>query len=438
MQVSVETTKGLERRMTVTVPKEKVEGEVEKRLKSLAGKAKVQGFRPGKAPFKVIRQKYAEDVRHEVRGELIQSSFYEALTEKELRPAGRPYIEPAAAGENADLEFTATFEVYPDFELKGLDKMKIERPVAEVTDADVDKLIETLRKQHSEWVAADRAAKMDDQVVVNFVGTIDGEEFEGGTGNEVDVVLGAKRMIPGLEEQLVGTKAGDEVNIKVTFPEDYPAKELAGKAAEFATQVLKVNEAKLPEVDAEFAKNFGVEEGGVEALNKQVRENLEKELQQTINSRVKARVFDALVGLKLCEVPQALVDGEIEKLMEQRKQMLVQYGGTGHAPDLDAAEFQEEAERRVALGLLLAEIVHKNEIKVTPARLKEEVEKLAAGYQDPESVVKYYYSNKEQLSQLENATLEEVAVEWVLEQAKVTDKKSSFDELMNPGQTAAK
>lgn len=437
MQVSVETTKGLERRMTVTVPKEDIENEVEKRLKSLAGKAKIQGFRPGKAPFKVIRQKYAEDVRQEVKGDLIQSSFYEALSKQELRPAGRPYIEPAAGGADADLEFTATFEVYPEVEIKGLDKIKIERPVAEVTDADVDQLIETLRKQHAEWVEVDRAAKMDDQVVVNFVGTIDGEAFQGGTGNDVDVVLGAKRMIPGLEEQLVGTKAGDEVNVKVTFPDDYPAKDLAGKAAEFATTVLKVNESRLPEVDEELAKNFGVTEGGVEAFKKQIRDNLEKELEQTIKNRVKNSVFDALVALKLCEVPKALVDGEIQNLMEQRKQMMVQYGGRGRADDLDAAQFEDEAQRRVALGLLLSEIVHKNDIKVSPARLKAEVEKLAAGYQDSDAVVKYYYSNKDQLSQVETATLEELAVDWVLEQAKVTDKKTSFDELMKPGQTAA-
>lgn len=437
MQVSVETTKGLERRMTVTVPKEQLDVEVEKRLKSLAGKVKIQGFRPGKAPFKVVRQNYTAEVLSEVRGELIQSSFYEALTQKELHPAGKPYIEPAQGENGSGLEYTATFEVYPEIELKGLNKIKIEQPLVEVTDEDVDKLIETLRKQKSTWVEVDRAAEMDDQVIVNFVGTIDGEEFEGGTGNGVDVVLGGKRMIPGLEEQLVGAKAGDEVNIKVSFPEEYPAKELAGKPAEFATTVLKVNGPSLPVLDDEFAKKFEVQEGGVEALKIQVRGNMERELQQKIEDRVKARVFDALVALKLCEVPQALVDGEIENLMQQRKQMMIQYGGTGHAPEMNAAEFQDDAERRVALGLLLSEIVMKKEIKVPPARLREEVEALASGHDDPDLVVKQYYSDKERLSQLESATMEKLAVEWVLEQAKVTDKKTAFDDFMNPGQTAA-
>lgn len=423
--------------MTVKVPGENVDNEVEKRLKSLAGKVKIQGFRPGKAPFNVVSQKYAQEVLSEVRGELIQSSFYEALNQEDLHPASKPFVEPTEAEKGSDLEFTATFEVYPQFELKGLDKIKVERPVVEVTDEDVGKLIETLRKQKSTWVEADRAAKMDDQVTVDFIGTIEGEEFDGGTGNSVDVELGAKRMIPGLEEQLVGTKAGDKVNIKVSFPEEYPAKELAGKPAEFATTVLKVNEPSLPPLDDEFMKQFDVQEGGVEALKVQVRGNMERELEQTVNSRVKARVFDALIGLKLCEVPQALVDGEIEKLMQQRKQMMIQYGGSGRAPEMKAAEFQVEAESRVALGLLLSEIVHKKELKVSPARLREEVEKLAAGYEDTDSVVKQYYSDKERLSQLESQTLENMTVEWLVEQAKVTDKKTSFDDLMNQGQTAA-
>lgn len=437
MQVSVETTKGLERRMTVSVPRENLDTEVEKRLKSLAGKVKIDGFRPGKAPFNVIRKKYAGDVQLEVRGDLIQSSFYEALEQEDLRPAGKPFIEPLENDAGDNLEFSATFEVYPDFEIKGLDKLEIERPIVEVVETDVDNMIESLRKQHLEWSEVDREAKMGDQVIVNFVGTIDGEEFQGGTGNDVDVELGAKRMIPGLEEQLVGTKAGDDVNIKVSFPEEYPAKELAGKPAEFATTVLKVMEAVLPELTDEFVKKFDVQEGGIEALRSQVRDNMKKELEQTVQARIRARVFDGLVGLKLCEVPQALVDGEIENLMKQREQMLIQYGGAGRAPEMAPAEFQEEAERRVALGLLLSEIVLKNEIKVPPARLREEVEKLASGYDDPDMVVKHYYSDKERLSQVETATMEKMAVEWVLDQAKVTDQETSFDDLMNPGQTAA-
>ena len=435
MQVSVETTNGLERRMKVIVPKENVDVEIEKRLKELAGRVKLDGFRPGKVPFSVVRKKFAGSVGEEVMGEVMQRSFYEAITQEKLRPAGMPLIEPGDATEN--FEFTATFEVYPEFELKGLDKIKIERPVVEIGDADIDKMLETIRKQRKTWQVVDRAAKEGDQVTIDFVGTIDGEEFKGGTGQQVPVELGSKRMIAGFEEQLVGAKAGQELTLDVTFPEDYHAKDLAGKPVSFATTVSTVEESVLPELTDEFAVEFGVKDGGLDTLKQQVRENMEREAEQTVSSRIREQVFEGLMGLKLLEVPKALVDSEIEVLVKQRQEAMQQYAGAGQVQDVDPAQFETQAQRRVSLGLILSEVIQKNSITVPPARLREAVEKLAASYERPEEVVKYYYGEKERLKELENMTLEEMAVEHVVSQAKVSDKKTPFDALMNPGQTAS-
>lgn len=435
MQVSVETTSGLERRMTVTVPKENIDGEVEKRLKELAGRVKIDGFRPGKVPFSVVRKKFAGSVSQEVMGEVMQNSFYEAVMQEKLHPAGMPLIEPGDATEN--FEFTATFEVYPEFELKGLDKIKVERPVLEISDADLDKMLDTIRAQRKTWQEVDRPAQAGDRVTIDFVGSIDGKEFEGGAGQQVPVELGAKRMITGFEEQLTGTKAGQELTLDVTFPEDYHAKDLAGKAAAFATMVHKVEESVLPELTDEFAAEFGVKEGGLEALRQQVRENMQREAEQAINNRVKEQVFEGLIDLDLLEVPKALVDSEIETLVKQRQEQMQQYAGAGQVQDVDPAQFETQARRRVSLGLILSEVIKTNDITVPPARLREAVEKLAATYERPGEVVKYYYSDKDRLKELENVTLEDMAVEFVLAQAKVTDKAVTFDALMNPGQTAS-
>ena len=435
MQVSVETTSGLERRMTVTVPKENVDGEVEKRLKDLAGRVKIDGFRPGKVPFSVVRKKFAGQVGQEVMGEVMQNSFYEAVTQEKLRPAGMPLIEPGDVNEN--IEFTATFEVYPEFEVKGLEKIKVERPVLEISDADLDKMLDTIRAQRKTWQEVDRAAKTGDKVTIDFVGSVDGEEFEGGAAQQVPVELGAKSMITGFEEQLTGTKAGQELTMNVTFPDDYHAKNLAGKPAAFATTVHKVEESVLPELTDEFAADFGVKEGGLEALKTQIRENMQREAEQAINNRVKEQVFDGLVGLNLLEVPKALVDSEIETLVKQRQEAMQQYAGAGQVQDVDPAQFETQAQRRVSLGLILSEVIQSNKITVPPARLREAVDKLAATYERPEDVVKYYYSDKDRLKEVENVTLEEMAVEAVLEKAKVSDKATAFDALMNPGQTAS-
>jgi trigger factor len=364
----------------------------------------------------------------------MQKSFYEAVMQEKLHPAGTPMIEPGDATEN--FEFTATFEVYPEFEVKGLDKIKIERPVVEIGDADVDKMLETIRKQRKTWGEVDRAAQEGDQLTIDFVGTLDGEEFEGGSAKQVPLELGSKRMIPGFEDQLIGAKAGEERTLNVTFPEEYHAKDLAGKAVQFATTVTKVEEPVLPELNDEFAVEFGVKEGGLDALKQQVRENMQREAEQTVTNRVKEQVFDGLMGLNLLEVPKALVDSEIETLVKQRQEAMQQYGNA-QVQDIDPAQFETQAQRRVSLGLILSEIIKTNDISVPPARLRETVEKMAASYERPEEVVKYYYGDKDRLKEIENVTLEEMAVDYVISQAKVNDKKTAFDALMNPGQTAS-
>jgi trigger factor len=436
MQVSVETTSGLERRMTVAVPKENVDSEVDKRLKDLAGRAKIDGFRPGKVPFSVVRQKFGGQVRQEVMGEVIQNSYYEAVVQEKLRPAGAPHIEPSDADAAGNMEFTATFEVYPEFEIKGLEKIEIERPVVNLGDDDVDKMLETIRKQRKTWKETDRVSQDGDQLTVDFVGSIDGGEFPGGTGKQVPVVLGSNQMIAGFEEQLVGKKAGEECTLSLSFPDDYHAKDLAGKPVEFAVTVIKVEEPVLPDLNDGFAVDFGIKEGGLAALKKQIQENMERETEQTITERVKEQVFDGLLALKLLETPKALVDGEIETLVKQRQEAMQQYGSASQLQDIDPSQFENQAQRRVSLGLILSEVIKANDIKVPPARLREVVEKMAASYERPEDVVKHYYGDKNRLKDLENVTLEEMAVEWVMEQAKVTDKPASFDALMNPGQTA--
>jgi trigger factor len=436
MQVSVETTKGLERRMKVAMPKKGIDSEVQKRLKSLAGRAKIDGFRPGKVPFGVIMKKYGGEVQAEVLNEMMQSSFYQAVTQEKLRPAGVPLIEPGDADSKDSVEFTATFEVYPEFELKGFNKIKVKRPVLEIADADIDKMLETIRKQRKTWQVVDRAGKNGDQVSVDFVGTIDGEEFQGGSAQNIQVELGAGRMIKGFDEQLVGSKAGDELTLSLSFPDDYHASELAGKPVEFATKVNKVEELVLPELDDKFIAEFGVKEGGLEALKVKVRENMEREAQQSIAAKVKEQLFDGLVELKLLDVPRALVDGEIETLVKQRQEAMQQYGG-GQMPETQPSEFEDQARRRVVLGLILAEVIKKNELKVQPAQLREKVENIAASYEHTEEVIKYYYGDKSRLAELENVTLEEMAVDSILEEAKVTDVKTPFDDLMNQGQTAS-
>ncbi|MGD8568991.1 MAG: trigger factor [Gammaproteobacteria bacterium] len=437
MQVSVEATSGLERRMTVQIPKDRLDSEVQARLKKLAGQAKIQGFRPGKVPFNVIKQRYGGQVTREVWGELVQSSYVEAINQEKLHPAGMPQITPVENDEGSgDVSFTATFEVYPEIQLQGLDEINIDRPVLEVGDADIDEMLETLRKQRKEWKPVDRAAEEGDQVIIDFEGFINGEPFEGGTAKEYPLELGAKRMIPGFEDQIVGMKPDEERTISLTFPEEYHAKELAGKAVEFKVKAHKVQASELPELNDAFAESFGIKEGGLQALRDQVKTNMEREAEQKIKSQVKQQVMDGIFEKNQIEVPKALIDGEIENLMQQQRQALG-LTESNQPQEIDPKLFEDQARRRVSLGLILSELIKQNNIKVEPAKLRQTVEEIAAGYERPDEVIKFYYNDKERLAEIENLVLEDEAVDWVVSKASVTDKKVSFNELMNPKPEAA-
>lgn len=425
MQVSVETGEGLERKLTIQVPAETVETEVNNRLNSIKNTVKMDGFRPGKVPLKVVKQKYSGTVLQEVAGELMQSSFRDALTQENLNPAGEPVIHAEELILGQVMEYTATFEVYPEVELAPIADLAIEKVDASVADGDVDNMIDILRKQKMDWAEVDRASADGDRISIDFVGTVDGEKFDGGSANDMPMVLGAGQMIPGFEEKLTGLKASDETTFKVPFPEDYAAKELAGKEAEFAVTVKKVEEPKLPEVDEEFAKAFGVESGDVEQLKSDIRANMERELDRKLRTVLKGNIMDALVEANPIEVPAATVAQEAETL---KKQTEVQTPGS----TLTIDAFMGEAKRRVQLGMILAEVAKTSELKIDADMIKERVEEMAKDYDDPDEFVRYYMGNQEMLSGVQTLVMEDKVVDWIAEQASVSAKNSTFDEVMNP------
>ena len=432
MQVSVETTSGLERRMTVEVPEERIDGEVQNRLKRLARTAKVKGFRPGKVPMKVVAQQYGKQVRDEVVGEVIQATYFEAINQEKLQPAGMPSIEPQVNDQGKSLQYTATFEVMPEVELADLSGTKLEKVVAEVSDEDLEKMIDNLRQQRAEWKPVKRKAKKGDRLNIDFKGTIDGEEFSGNAGEGVQLTIGSGRMIAGFEDGLVGAKAGEELTLDLQFPEDYGHKDVAGKPVQFAVKVNSVEEPLLPEVDEEFAKGFGIGDGSLEALRNEVRQNMERELAQAVSARNKQAVMDKLLELNKIDVPAALVDNEAQNLKQQMmQQMQVPQGKS--MPELDATLFKGEAERRVTLGMLVAEIIQSNELNADEAKVKAKVQEVAATYEHPEEVINWYMADKSRLSQIENLLLEDEVVDWVFGKADVSESKSSFDEVMGRG-----
>lgn len=433
MQVSVERKEGLERTLKVDIPAERIDGAVEERLGRLQKTARLDGFRPGKVPYRVVRDRFGSEVRREVLGELIQSTFQEAVGQEELQPAGSPQIDtPELDPEGGGMSYTATFEVYPEVELAPIDDIEIEKPVAEVTEADVDQMIETLRKQRREFQGVDRAAQQGDQVIIDFVGRVDGEEFQGGTGSDTPIELGSGRMVEGFEEQLEGIQAGETREVEITFPENAGA-ELGGKQAVFEVTAKEVQEGQLPEVDEEFARGFGVESGSIEELRDGLRRNMERELSQALRSRVKKQAMDALVERNPIDVPQRLVQDEIGRLREQMQERL---GGQMDAEQLGDHLFQEEAERRVRLGLVLSEIVRANEITADAESVRAQIDEMAAGYEDPQQVAQYYYQNQEMMQGIEAMVVEEKVVDWALERAQVTEQPTTFNAVMNPDSQA--
>ncbi|QCZ92996.1 trigger factor [Salinimonas iocasae] len=431
MQVSVETTQGLERRLTITVPADSVDSAVKSRLQQLAKTQRINGFRPGKVPVSVIQKRFGQAVRQEVAGDVMQQNFYQAVMQENITPAGMPKFELTKDQRGEDLEFVASFEVYPEVEVKGVDEIEIEKPVVEITDEDLDNMMETLQKQHATWKEVKRKARKDDRVVIDFVGKIDGEEFDGGKAEDFTLELGKDRMIPGFEKPLVGAKKDEDVTVEVTFPEDYHAEALKGKDAVFDVKVKKVEGQQLPDVDDEFAKLFGVEEGGVEALKDEVRKNMQRELDQTLKANVKEDVIAKLLEKNEIDVPQAMVDQEVNALREQAKQRFSQQGGGQNMPDLPAELFTDNAKRRVSIGLILGEIIKTNELKADEEKVNALIETSASAYEDPQEVIDYYKNNDELMQQMQNVALEEQAIEWVLDKAKTQEVTKAFDEVMN-------
>ncbi len=428
MQVSVESGEGLERRLTVALPADQVEAEVDKRLKQIGRTAKLDGFRPGKVPMSILRRNFGGQVLQEVYGHMIETSYHQAIQQEKLSPAGLPKIEPKEATEEGLFSYVATVEVMPEITLAKLEGT-INRPVAEVVEQDIDDMIEKLRKQRVTWNAVERAAAEGDQVKISFKGMIDGEAFEGGSAENVPLVLGSKRMIEGFEAGVVGMVKSDKRSIELKFPEDYRVAELAGKPVTFEVEVNEVAEQVLPAVDEAFAKEFGAEEG-VDKLRADIRDNMQRELAQRVQAKIKGQAMDLIFEQNKITLPQALVEEEIDALIKQMRERLGQGAGSMELPrDM----FQEQAARRVTLGLVIGEIIKQNGIKIDEERVRKTIEEFASSYEQPDEVVKYYYGNQEQLAAVQNVVLEDQVVDWVLQQTEVVDEPTSFSALTAEG-----
>lgn len=434
MRVSIETTSNLERRLTVGVPAERVESEVDTRLQKASRNIRLPGFRPGKVPMKVMRQRFGAGIRQEVVGEVVNESFREAVIQEKLRPAGLPSIEPKNLEQGKELQYVATFEVYPEVELAEMKGFSVEQVVAQVKDEDVDKMIDVFRKQQGTWESVERASVLTDKVTIDYLGTRDGEEFAGGSAQDSDLELGSGRMIPGFEEGIVGMTTGEERTLALRFPEDYHSEELKGAAVQFKITVKNIQQLVPAALDEALFAKYGVEDGGEERFRKEVADNMARELKNAVQSKLKQQVMDAVLEAhKSLEVPKALIDQEITAL---RNQMFQQYGGLGNQ-NLDLKSllpdnmFAENAERRVKLGLVLAEIVAKNDLKPGREKVREVIEEMASTYQNPQEVIDYYYSNQQQLAAVESKVLEDLVVEKLLEKANIVTKDCNYQDAIN-------
>lgn len=432
MQVSVETTSSIERHMTIGVPAQEIDQAVQKRLQETARTVRLNGFRPGKVPMSVVKRRFGGSVRQEIVGEIMRDNYVKALQEQDLNPAGWPRFEPKTMEEGKDLEFVAIFEVLPEIELGDLSAVTIEKPQADVTDADIDTMIDNLRTQQATMKSVKRKAKNKDIAVIDFKGTIDGEEFEGGAAEKHRLTLGSGQMIPGFEKAIVGSKAGEELEIDVTFPEDYHNEELKGKPVKFQVMIHEVEEPQLPELDAEFFKKFGIEAEDEAAFRVEVKKNMERELKQAISNKVKNDVVDALLNSTELDVPTSLVDQEIDRL---RQDAVKRFGGQMDFQQLPKEIFEEQATRRVKTGLLFQEVVKKNELTANAEKVEEKIQEIASTYEQPEEVIAHFNSSPEEKSQIESTVLEDAVVEYVLGQAQVTEKAMKYEEAIQAGQT---
>jgi trigger factor len=431
MQVSLSATGGLERRMEVAVPASEVAAEIDQRLKQISRTARLKGFRPGKAPFAVIRKQYGDQVRAEVVSDLMRSSYAQAINQEKLQPAAGPRIEALAMPPENDLKYAAIFEVLPEIKVKSPYDVAIERPGAEITEQDLDAMIESMRRQRPNFTAVERAAQETDRVTLDFEGKIDGQPFEGGEGRDVPLIVGAGQTMAELDAGVRGAKAGDRKTISVAFPAEHPNKNLAGRAAELDVTVKSVEEQTLPAVDEEFCRAYGVEEGGIEALRAEVRKSMDRELAGVVRNRLRTQVMDALYRDNLIEVPRTLIDENVQQLQVDMGRRM----GAKDVSQLPPREqFEEPARRRVALGLLLGQIVQNEGLKVDRERVLARLNDLIVTYPNPEEARRAYLQNPDAMKQIESSVLEDQVVDWVLERARITDKPTSFKDLTGFGQ----
>jgi trigger factor len=431
MQVSIESLEGLERRMTVQVPTDIVKSGVEKKLNDLRKTIKIDGFRPGKVPLKVVQQKFGGHVRKEVIDDVIESSYREALVQENVRPAGMPSIESIESEDKENMSYTAIFEIYPEIEEIKLDAIKVKKPVVEITDDDLETVIQKLREQRKDWSEVSRAAGKGDQVLVDFEGRIDGEIFEGGTGKDMAVEIGAGAMLPEFEAGLDGMSSGEEKVVMVNFPDDYHGKDVAGKTAEFSLRATRVSEGLLPEVDQEFAKAYGIKDGDLEKLHVDIRANMNKELSQKLKSNLKNAVMEGLLENNKVIAPSALVAEEVKSLKQQSIQRMGQDPKTFDADSLPDDLFELEADKRVRLGLLVGEVIKRENITLDNSLFESTLTEITASYEQPDQVIDFYRQNQEARKGLESMVLEDQVVSHILDKAKVTEKQSSFEEIMN-------
>ncbi len=425
MQVSVETIGDLERRLTIQIPAANIDQEVDNRLRSMVRTARVDGFRPGKVPFKILQQKYEGRIREEVLNSVIQSSYKDALTQQNLHPAGDPKIEPQQLQPGQDFKYTALIEVYPELALPSMDGIVVHKPVAEISAEDIDGMLNVLRRQRATWQDVSRPAGDGDQVTINYTATLGGSDQSFMEEKQTAIIIGSKGNMEGFEDRLSGMSAGENATIELTYPQDHQNQQLAGKPVSFQVQVVTVTEAIMPALDEAFAREFGVADAGLEGLRKEVAANMTREMSLVIKSRVKDQVLDGLLAANPIKVPSSLAEEEMDRLAGNAQR-------DGQDKGLPRESYRDQAIRRVSLGLLIAEVVKHHQIAIDPARVRSTVEIIASSYEEPEQVVKWYYGNRDLLSGIEALVLEDQVVDLLLERAAVDETPATFQALMNP------
>jgi trigger factor len=438
MQINVEATGNLERRMRVEIPEERVQSQVDDRLRSMTRTLRISGFRPGKVPFKVVARQYGNRVREEVVTEMVRTSFQDALAQEDLRLAGNLVIEPFPTKPGEGVTYTAVFEIYPEIHVAA-QGFKIIRPVSRITEADVDRMLETLQKQRKRWEVVERPAETGDRVIVDVTGTLNGIEIAGVRGSRVPMEIGSGKLLKSFEERLVGAKAGDVRSLDITYSEDHQDRELAGKTVHFEVTVQAVEAGRLPEINEELARSFGIHEGGIEGFRGEITKNMERELHNVVQASIKQQIMEALLAANPIELPKALVESEIHVLQDLHRKELLSWGVKAEKISLLPPEkYEAQARQRVALQLLVGELIKTHGITADPAAVRAKAESLASTFQEPQRVIQWYYEDESHLLPLESAVLEDEVVNWILAQAEVVDQETSFDELLNTRQTRSR